>query len=63
MAWWIGWLLWLLKDYTQLFTFDNSLITGFLLACLSSGTTYLLCMVVGDEGIKHEFKKVVIITA
>ncbi|KKQ97054.1 MAG: hypothetical protein UT24_C0054G0008, partial [Candidatus Woesebacteria bacterium GW2011_GWB1_39_12] len=45
-------------DYTQLFTFDNSLITGFLLACLSSGTTYLLCMVVGDEGIKHEFKKV-----
>ena len=48
----VGWILWLFSPHTELFTFDGSLITGFLLACLSSGTSYILNMIFGDCGIK-----------
>lgn len=48
----VGWILWLFNDYTELFTYDYSLATGFGLACLSSGTSYILNMIFGDCGIK-----------
>ncbi len=48
----VGGILWLFSGHTQLFSFDSSLITAFLLSCLSSGTSYVLSMVVGDCGIK-----------
>ena len=51
---WLGGLIWFISPYTQLFNFDMSVITGFLLACLSSGTSYILCSIFGDEGIKYE---------
>lgn len=57
MGFWVGLLIWFISPYTQLFTFDRSLITATLLGCLSSGTSYVLCMIFGDEGIKHEFKQ------
>ena len=49
---WVGVFLWSLNDYTTLFTFDNYLVTGLLLGCLSSGTSYVLNMVFGDDGVK-----------
>lgn len=49
---WVGLILWLLNPLTQLFIFDDNLFTGFLLGCLSSGTSYLLDKIVSDEGIK-----------
>ena len=51
---WVGLFLWFVKDYTQLFTFDNSFITGMLLGFAGSAAAYIGNMVFGDEGIKIE---------
>lgn len=51
IGWWVGLFLWAINPYTELITFDYSAMTGFLLACLSSGTSYVFNMVVGDDGI------------
>lgn len=48
----VGWLLFALSPYTELFSFDFNPLNAFLLACLSAGTTYLLSVFVDDEGIK-----------
>ena len=48
---WVGVFLWFVKDYTQLFTFDNSFITAFLLGCASSASAFLGSMLMSDEGI------------
>jgi len=50
----VGWIVWYFSKYTTLFTYDRSFVTAFLLACLSSGTSYVLCSIFGDEGIKYE---------
>ena len=52
MGFWSGLILWAVSGYTRLFTFDDSIITGLLLGCLSSGTSYILSMFMGDCGIK-----------
>jgi hypothetical protein len=51
---WVGLFLWSVKDYTQLFTFDNSFVTGILLGFAGSGSAYIGNMIFGDEGIKIE---------
>ena len=51
---WVGLFLWFVKDYTQLFTFDNSFMTAFLLGCAASAAAYLGSMFMGDDGIKVE---------
>jgi len=51
---WVGFILWGINGFTTLFMFDNSILTGFLLGCLSSGTSYILCQIIGDEGVKYE---------
>tara|TARA_B100000214_G_scaffold290972_1_gene220667 strand:- start:252 stop:593 length:342 start_codon:yes stop_codon:yes gene_type:complete len=57
MGFWVGVILWALNSYTGLFSFDNSFVTGVLLGCLSSGTSYILNMLFGDDGIKIDLKK------
>ena len=54
----VGWILMLLSPFTELFSFDVSVVNFFILGCLSSGTSYILNMLFGDEGIKHEHKYV-----
>ncbi len=49
---WVGLFLWFVRDYTQLFNFDNSFITGFLLGCASSASAYVGTMVFCDDGIR-----------
>lgn len=49
---WTGLALWCIKPLTNLYSFDNSIVTGLLLGCLSSGTSYLLDKIVSDEGIR-----------
>ena len=49
---WVGLTLWIMQPLTNLYHFDNCVLTGFLLGCLSSGTSYLLDKIVSDEGIK-----------
>ena len=48
---WVGIFLWAINNHTELFIFDYSPATAFLLGCLSSGTSYVLNMVFGDSGI------------
>jgi hypothetical protein len=51
MGFWVGLFLWAINPFTLLFTFDNSIVTGLLLGCLSSGTSYILNMLFGDNGV------------
>jgi len=53
---WIGLFLAGINEYTELFTFDINIVTYFLLGCLSSGTSYILCTLFGDNGVKHEHR-------
>jgi len=54
VGWWVGLFLWAINQYTELFTFDYSITSAFLLACISSGTSYVLNVVFGDEGINFK---------
>ncbi len=56
MGFHVGWFLMLLSPFTELFNFDVTVVNSLLLGCLSSGTSYVLNMIFGDEGIKHEHK-------
>jgi uncharacterized membrane protein len=56
MGFWVGMLLFGINENTELFTFEYTLVNLILLGCLSSGTSYILCTVFGDEGIKHEHR-------
>jgi hypothetical protein len=56
VGFWSGVVLFLLNPFTELFTFDVSLVNAFLLGCLSSGTSYALCMLLSDGGIQHEYR-------
>jgi len=53
----VGWILMLLSPFTELFSFDVTVFNFFLLGFLSSGTSYILNMVFGDNGVKHEYKR------
>jgi len=50
----VGWFLWAINGFTELFTFDYSLTNAFVLSCVSSGTSYVLSMVFGDKGINFK---------
>tara|TARA_R110000824_G_scaffold46692_7_gene133854 strand:+ start:48910 stop:49278 length:369 start_codon:yes stop_codon:yes gene_type:complete len=52
----VGYLLMLISPYTELFSFDISLVNFFLLGWLSSGTSYTLNMLFGDYGINVQSK-------
>lgn len=57
MGFWVGVFLFSINPHTELFTFDYNLINAFLLGCLSSGTSYLLAMIVNDFGFKINQKE------
>jgi len=46
----VGWILMLIPN--SLFQFDSTIFNGFVLGCISSGTSYLLSMVISDDGIQ-----------
>ena len=52
MGFWVGALLMFLSPFTELFSFDISVDNFIILGCISSGTSYILNMTFGDEGIK-----------
>ena len=56
MGFHVGWLLMLLSPFTELFSYDVTVANFFLLGWLSSGTSYVMNMVFGDNGVKHEHK-------
>ena len=56
VGFWVGVLLVLLNPFTELFTFDVTVINALLLGWLSSGTSYALCMLISDGGFQHEYR-------
>lgn len=54
IGFWTGVFLVGINRYTELFTFDNNIVNYLLLGCLSSGTSYVLCKLFGDNGVKHD---------
>ena len=56
VGFWVGVLLMLLNPFTELFTFDVTLINSLLLGWLSSGTSYALCMLISDGGFQYEYR-------
>ena len=57
MGFWVGVFLWSINGYTELFMYEYNIATGFILGCLSSGTSYILNMLFGDSGVKLEITK------
>jgi len=56
VGFWVGVFLVGVNRYTELFIFDNNIVNYFLLGCLSSGTSYILCTLFGDNGVKYEHR-------
>jgi hypothetical protein len=54
VGFWAGVLLLILNPFTELFTFDVSIVNALMLGCLSSGTSYALCMLISDGGFQIE---------
>jgi hypothetical protein len=53
IGFWVGVFLWGVNGQTELFIFDGvNPVTGFLLGCLSSGTSYILNVIICDDGIQ-----------
>jgi uncharacterized membrane protein len=56
IGFWAGVFLMILNPYTELFTFNISLVNALLLGSLSSATSYALCMLISDGGFQHEHR-------
>jgi len=56
MGFWVGVFLWGINRHTELFTFDYNLANLVILGSLSSGTCYLLSVLVNDFGFKITHK-------
>ena len=54
---WTGVILWALSPFTELFTFDQSLFSGFVLGCYSSMVCYFASMLVTDYGLQIRIEK------
>ena len=52
MGFHVGWFLFAINEWTELFTFDYTIANFFICGFVGAGTSYLLSMIVGDEGIK-----------
>ena len=57
IGFWIGVFLLVTNQFTELFMFEHTLYNAFVLGCLSSGTSYILAMLVGDKGVRSEIYK------
>ena len=50
-----GWFLFVINEWTELFTFDYSPVTGLFLGCLGSLVSYIFATVFDDHGIKIDY--------
>ena len=58
MGFWVGALLCVINPFTTLFTYELTVFNVFILGLVSSGTSYVLNMLFGDEGINLKSKGV-----
>ena len=47
-----GWFLFVINKWTELFTFEYTLANFLICGCVGSGTSYMLSMLVDDDGLK-----------
>ena len=52
MGFHVGWFLFLINRWTELFTFDYTIANFFICGWVGAGVSYILSMIVGDEGIR-----------
>ena len=52
MGFWVGVFLFGINAFTELFTFEYTIANLFILGWLSSGTSYVLSMLINDDGIQ-----------
>ena len=52
MGFWSGAFLFSINNQTELFTYNYNLFNALILGCLSSGTSYLLSVLINDYGLK-----------
>jgi len=52
MGFWAGVFLMMLSPFTELFTYERSLINALVLGCISAGTSYLISVLVDDFGLR-----------
>ena len=52
MGFWVGILLFCINPYTELFTFEYNIYNACILGWLSSGTCYLLSVLIDDFGLR-----------
>tara|TARA_R100001079_G_C4359935_1_gene114619 strand:+ start:255 stop:584 length:330 start_codon:yes stop_codon:yes gene_type:complete len=52
VGFWVGVILWVFNRDTELFTFEYTFANLFILGGIASGASYLLTMLVGDDGLK-----------
>ena len=58
MGFWVGVFLFLINGFTELFTFDYNIANAFICGCISAGTSYLISMLVNDDGFRGSQKEV-----
>ena len=51
-GYWAGKFMFLISPWTELFTFDYTVANFFICGWVSAGTSYMLSMILDDEGIK-----------
>ena len=56
MGFWVGAFLFCVNGSTELFSFDYTAANFIICACLSSGTSYILCKIFDDDGVKVSLK-------
>jgi len=56
MGFWAGVFFFAINHFTELFTFEYKLANAFILGCLSSGTSYLLSVLVNDFGLNLSYR-------
>ena len=56
MGFWVGVFLCVINPFTTLFTYELTFFNVFLLGNVSSGTSYVLNMLFGDDGINLKLK-------
>lgn len=57
MGFHVGWLVGLLSSVSTIINIDFNIVDLFLLACISSGTSYVFCTLFSDFGINFKINK------
>ena len=58
MGFWVGVFLFSINGFTELFMFDYNLANAFICGCVSAGTSYMLSMIINDDGLRSQSKNV-----